>query len=71
MVSKEMSISSNSNIPVYFFNPSYEEYNVDFYNLGIVSIASYLNRQGIPAYVYMNYLNSEFTESNELKQYSS
>lgn len=54
-------MDSSTNIPVYFFNPSYEEYNSDFYNVGIISIASYLNKKGIPAYVYMNYLDSEFT----------
>jgi len=49
--------------PVYFFNPSYDERNINFYNLGLVSIASHLKRKGIPAYVYMNYLDPMFTKS--------
>ena len=54
-----------NNIPVYFFNPSYEELNMDFYNIGILSIASHLQRQGIPAHIYMNYLDDDFTSEND------
>ena len=54
-------MNNNANIPVYFLNPSYEEHNIDFYNLGILSIASHLQRQGIPAHIYMNYLDNECT----------
>uniref|UniRef100_A0A6M3J8P1 Putative vitamin B12-binding domain containing protein n=1 Tax=viral metagenome TaxID=1070528 RepID=A0A6M3J8P1_9ZZZZ len=51
--------------PVYFFNPSYDEKNINFYNLGLVSIASHLKRKGIPAYVYMNYLDPTFTKDKD------
>lgn len=51
--------------PVYFFNPSYDERNINFYNLGLVSIASHLKRQGIPAYVYMNYLDERATKDKD------
>ena len=51
--------------PVYFFNPSYDERNINFYNLGLVSIASHLKRKGIPAYVYMNYLDPTFTKDKD------
>ena len=51
--------------PVYFFNPSYDERNINFYNLGLVSIASHLKRKGIPAYVYMNYLDERFTKEKD------
>ena len=51
--------------PVYFFNPSYDERNINFYNLGLVSIASHLKRKGIPAYVYMNYLDERVTKEKD------
>lgn len=51
--------------PVFFFNPSYDERNINFYNMGLISIASHLKRQGIPAYVYMNYLDERFTKEND------
>ncbi len=51
--------------PVYFFNPSYDERNINFYNMGLISIASHLKRQGIPAYVYMNYLDERFTKEED------
>lgn len=51
--------------PVYFFNPSYDEKNINFYNLGLVSIASHLKRKGIPAYVYMNYMDTRFTRDKD------
>lgn len=47
--------------PVYLFNPSYEERNADYYNIGLLSIASHLKQKGIPVYLYMNYLDSEVT----------
>ncbi len=51
--------------PVYFFNPSYDERNINFYNLGLISIASHLKRKGIPAYVYMNYLDERHTKDKD------
>jgi len=51
--------------PVYFFNPSYDERNINFYNMGLVSIASHLKRKGIPAYVYMNYLDPKVTKDKD------
>jgi len=51
--------------PVYFFNPSYDERNINFYNMGLISIASHLKRKGIPAYVYMNYLDPRFTKDKD------
>jgi len=51
--------------PVYFFNPSYDERNINFQNLGLVSIASHLKRKGIPAYVYMNYLDERYTREKD------
>src|SRR3990167_11474911 len=51
--------------PVYFFNPSYDERNINFQNLGLVSIASHLKRRGIPAYVYMNYLDERVTKEKD------
>ncbi len=51
--------------PVYLFNPSYDEKNINFYNLGLVSIASHLKRKGIPAHVYMNYLDKRFTKDKD------
>jgi len=50
---------------VYLFNPSYDERNINFYNLGLISIASHLKRKGIPTHVYMNYLDKEFTRDKD------
>ncbi|MBI4585614.1 MAG: B12-binding domain-containing radical SAM protein [Planctomycetes bacterium] len=49
--------------PIYFFNPSYNVPNEDYFNMGLLCVASHLRREGHAVEVYLDYTDAGFTAS--------